>query len=599
MWAGMLKHQARNAVEGAARSPPLPREKRVQGLLAPQWGVLTTERLSAPSQPAEPSWTIPAAGETIAGKYVIEGECGRGGLAVVLSAWHAELDRRVAIKLLLPEWSSDMHIVERFLREGRAATSIQSEHCVQIFDVGALDSGAPFLVLEYLEGQNLDDVVMTKGPLPVPTAIDWLLQAAEAIAEGHAHGIVHRDLKPANLFLTQRPDGTASIKVIDFGLSKLTVAGSGGNVERLTQPTDVMGSPSYMAPEQLRASFNADPRTDQWALGAVLYELITGQSPFRGSSMPEICAAVLMQPPATISSLREGIPAAVECAILRCLEKDPDARYRNVAELAAALAPYGSASSRASCESIERVLRATGSAPPMGERVRNVAATFMDPITLPRFPRAAPGSDRKSSDSYAVTRAHSSPVSGKVILCSFLMLACLGLAVLMGMYVHVHHHEPGWVGSQIQSVLRLVTPTQVAALAERSTTTPKGASEPRSEAEPNAVAEANAKIEPIAAASADGPAPSSQKGLPFHGATPLIGMVTPAARPRPQPQRPTKAQPVSLRPRNFDVIPKPTLVESSPLERSFPAGEVPIPASGTTDAPPLDPPTEELLNTAK
>ncbi|HEV3192915.1 MAG TPA: protein kinase [Polyangiaceae bacterium] len=567
-----------------------------QGYLAPQWGVPTTERLSAPSQSAEPNWTIPAAGETIAGKYVVEGECGRGGLAVVLSAWHAELDRRVAIKVLLPEWSSDRHIVERFLREGRAATSIQSEHCVQIFDVGALDNGAPFLVLEYLEGQNLDDVVLTKGPLPVPTAIDWLLQAAEAIAEGHALGIVHRDLKPANLFLTQRPDGTASIKVIDFGLSKLTVAGSRGDVERLTQPTDVMGSPSYMAPEQLRASCDADPRTDQWALGAVLYELITAQSPFRGGSMPEICAAVLMQPPATISSLREGIPAAVECAILRCLEKDPDARYGNVAELAAALAPYGSASSRASCESIERVLRATGSAPPMGSRARNLAATFMDPITLPRFPRAARNSDRNSGDSYDVHSAPANPVSGKVILCSFLVLAGLGLAVLLGMYVHVHHKEPGWVSSEIQSVLRLVTPTKVAALAERSTTTPKAASEPRFAAEPKALGEANAKTELIVALSSDGAAPLSQKVLPFHGAAPLIGMATPALRSRPQPQRPTKAQPIDARQRSFGILPKPTLVESSPLERSFPPGEVP--SSGTTSAP-LDPPTDEIFDTPK
>jgi eukaryotic-like serine/threonine-protein kinase len=584
----MLKHHPLNAGEGAARSPAHRREKRVQGPLARRWGVPTTERLSAPSQPSqppEPNWTIPAAGQTIAGKYRIEGECGRGGLAVVLTAWHAELDRRVAIKLLLPEWSSDKHIVERFLREGRAATSIQSEHCVRIFDVGALESGAPFLVLEYLEGQNLDDVVLTKGPLPVPTAIDWLLQAAEAIAEGHAHGIVHRDLKPANLFLTQRPDGTPSIKVIDFGLSKITVAGPRGDVARLTQPTDVMGSPSYMAPEQLRASCDADPRTDQWALGAVLYELITALSPFRGSSMPEICAAVLMQPPAALSSLRDGVPPAVECAIMRCLEKDPGARFGNVAELAAALAPYGSASSRASSECIERVLSA--------------AATPMDPITLPRLPRlptageeAVGDGDRESSDAYVVRAGSASRVSSKVVFGSSLILVGLGLAVLTGMYASVHGHEPAWVTSNIQSLRRLVSPPTVNAAAERSTMGPAAPSEPGAVAEPMAVEEPNAKAKPVAAVPSGWSVPRSQNAQPVRGA---VSLGTPLLRSH-TPIRPNRAQPVDARQPSVATIPRPTLVESSTLERTFPSGEA---SANATTLAPLVPPSDEPFDARK
>ena len=576
----MLKRQALNAGERAARLPARSREKRVQGYVAaPQWGVPTPERSYIPSQAPLPNWTIPAAGETIAGKYVVEGECGRGGLAVVLSAWHAELDRRVAIKVLLPEWSGDANIVERFLREGRAATSIQSEHCVQIFDVGALDSGAPFLVLEYLEGQNLDDVVLTRGPLQVPTAIDWLLQAAEAIAEGHAHGIVHRDLKPANLFLTQRPDGAASIKVIDFGLSKLTVAGARGDVERLTQPTDVMGSPSYMAPEQLRATCDADPRTDLWALGAVLYELITAQSPFRGGSMPEICAAVLTQSPDAISSVREGVPPAVECAILRCLEKDPGARYENVAELAAALAPYGSASSRASSECIERVLK--------------VEATFIDPITLPSVPKAAEGSGHRSSDSYrnGVPRARASPVSGRVVLFSFLILAGLGLAVLTGMYSYVHRSEPRWGSDNIQSLLRRVAPPGLTAVLERSTTEPNAAPAPEAAGEPKALEESKAKSEPLPLAPSAGPAPRSQKALSIRGPVPIATVL-----PRSHGQRPTTAQLVDARQHSVGPIQKPTLVESSSLERTFPASEAS--ADRITPAP-IVPATEEILDTRK
>ena len=294
-------------------------------------------RLSQPSvapmtnRALEPSWTIPSPGDTLAGKYVVDGLCGRGGLAVVLSAMHAGLGQRVALKMLLPEWAGDRDVVQRFVREGRAATRIRSEHVVRVFDVGTLESGAPYLVLEYLEGHDLDEVLAMWGPLPVPTAIDWILQACEAIAEAHACGIVHRDLKPANLFLTQRADGSACVKVLDFGLSKLTDPRMCGASGKLTRPTDVMGSPHYMAPEQLRASSEADARADIWALGAVLHELLTTQPPFRGDTMPELCATVLTQPPARLSSLRENVAPELERAVLRCLEKDPNARFATAA----------------------------------------------------------------------------------------------------------------------------------------------------------------------------------------------------------------------------------------------------------------------------
>ncbi len=272
---------------------------------------------------AELTWAVPGPGDTIAGKYVVEAPCGRGGLAVVLLAMHTELDRRVAIKLLLPEWAGDAEVVERFLREGRTATRIKSEHVVRVFDVGTLEEGAPYLVLEYLEGHDLEEVLTNWGPLSVSTAVDWVLQAAEAIAEAHGHGIVHRDLKPANLFLTKRADGSACIKVIDFGLSKLTdprlLVGS-----KNTLPTDVMGSPHYMAPEQLRATCTADERTDLWALGAVLHELIAGQPPFGGQTVPEICVTVMtLSADARISSLRRAERAhrSSERAVLRCASR--------------------------------------------------------------------------------------------------------------------------------------------------------------------------------------------------------------------------------------------------------------------------------------
>ncbi|HXN32365.1 MAG TPA: serine/threonine-protein kinase [Polyangiaceae bacterium] len=373
----------------------------------------------------EPSWTIPTPGDTLAGKYVVEGLCGRGGLAVVLSAMHAGLGQRVAVKMLLPEWAGDQDVVQRFVREGRAATRIRSEHVVRVFDVGTLENGAPYLVLEYLDGHDLDEVVSMWGPLPVATAIDWVLQAVEAIAEAHAYGIVHRDLKPANLFLTQRADGSACIKVLDFGLSKLTDPRMSGASAKLTRPTDVMGSLHYMAPEQLRASCEADTRADLWALGAVLHELLTTQPPFRGETMPELCATVLTQPPPRLSSLRENVAPEIERAVLRCLEKDPSARFATAAELARALSPFGTDVARRSCARIERVLETGG-------RASELTPLPSQPIESFDWQGAWPSE---------VPFRRPSATSPKMILGSLLILGGIGAGAFLWMYSSVHGDE--------------------------------------------------------------------------------------------------------------------------------------------------------------
>ncbi|HTB72209.1 MAG TPA: protein kinase [Polyangiaceae bacterium] len=398
----------------------------------------------------ELSWEIPERGETIAGKYVIEGPCGRGGLAVVLSAMHLGLDRRVAIKVLLPEWAGDAEVVRRFVREGRTATRIKSEHVVRVFDVGSLESGAPYLVLEFLEGHNLEDIVTHWGAIAVPTAIDWVLQASEAIAEAHAHGIVHRDLKPANLFLTRRADGSACVKVIDFGLSKLTDPRLRG-VSKITLPTDVMGSPHYMAPEQLRATCDADERTDLWALGAVLHELTTAQPPFSGQTVAEICASVLTQPTPRISSIRPNAPPGLERAILRCLEKDPEARFANVAEMAYAIAPFGTA---VSARSYERIARMAG--PPAPAVLPSSPSTLAhNEVTLPSLPSLPPAEDGAparaswpSGPSGGDSRRGlaATDASARVVLGSLLMLAGVGAAVFLFMYSSVHGVEPRSAG---------------------------------------------------------------------------------------------------------------------------------------------------------
>jgi serine/threonine protein kinase len=300
-------------------------------------------------------------GDTLAGKYRVERMLGVGGMGVVVAAFDTLLERRVAIKFLLSEGTQNPEVVARFAREARSAARIESEHVARVIDVGALPSGAPYMVMEYLDGQDLARRVTDHGALPVEEAVDYLLQACEAIAEAHALGIVHRDLKPANLFLTRRADGMSFVKVLDFGISKAASGAAGSQPDMsLTKTSAVMGSPLYMAPEQMRSTRQVDARADVWALGVILYELVSGHVPFEATTMPELCAMVLTE---AAPSLRERCPSAppgLAAAVERCLQKDPSQRFGNVSELANALAPFAPSRSRQSVERISRVLRAAG-----------------------------------------------------------------------------------------------------------------------------------------------------------------------------------------------------------------------------------------------
>ncbi|HEU0034871.1 MAG TPA: serine/threonine-protein kinase [Kofleriaceae bacterium] len=280
-------------------------------------------------------------GDLIAGKYRLERQIGAGGMGVVFAATHVDLDQQVALKFLLDDAAKNPEITTRFFREARAAVKVQSQHVARVTDVGRLESGTPFIVMEYLEGDDLENIVKDAGPLAIADAIRYLLQACEALAEAHALGIVHRDIKPANLFLALRPDGTRIVKLLDFGISKAAPAWADEKLQSLTQTAAVIGSPRYMSPEQLRSSRDVDSRADIWALGVTLYELLGGKSPFARGTMPEVCASILKDEPESLAGLRPEVPAELEAVIRRCLAKEPDSRYRNVAELALALRPFG------------------------------------------------------------------------------------------------------------------------------------------------------------------------------------------------------------------------------------------------------------------
>jgi serine/threonine-protein kinase len=298
-------------------------------------------------------------GDILAGKYRVDRLLGVGGMGVVVAASHVQLETKVAIKFLLPEMLDSREAVARFAREARAAVRITSEHVARIFDVGTLENGAPYMVMEFLEGGDLAAWVEQRGRLPVEQAVEFVLQACVAIADAHGLGIVHRDLKPANLFCVRRTDGQLLIKVLDFGISKVTQFGASGPGVSVTKTSALMGSPLYMSPEQMQSSKAVDSGTDIWALGIILFELLTGQTPFAGETLPEVVLNIATRPPRSLRAFRPDVPEGLEAVILHCLEKDTKARYRNVGELAVALLPFAP-QSKTLVDRISGIMQASG-----------------------------------------------------------------------------------------------------------------------------------------------------------------------------------------------------------------------------------------------
>ena len=277
-------------------------------------------------------------GDVLAGKYRVDSVLGAGGMGVVVAATHLQLLHRVALKFRLERGPPRLEDNERFLREARAAAGLKSEHVARVLDMGTLESGAPYLVMEFLEGETLGALLRAQGSLSVDAAIGHVLQCCEGMAEAHARGIVHRDLKPENLFLTTRTDGAPLLKILDFGIAKVTEPD--GLSTSLTITRQVVGSPQYMSPEQLRASRDVDGRADLWALGVILYQCLTGNLPFDSETFTQLVLKIAEETPVRPRVLRADVPAEVDAAVMRCLEKDPSRRFADAAELAMALAPF-------------------------------------------------------------------------------------------------------------------------------------------------------------------------------------------------------------------------------------------------------------------
>jgi serine/threonine protein kinase len=333
-------------------------------------------------------------GEIIAGKYRVLRALGEGGMGHVVLAEHVHLGERVAIKRLRPGTVGHGTASTRFLREARAAAKLRGEHIARATDFGVLEDGTAYLVLEYLDGEDLAQVLKRQSRVVTPVAVGYLLQACEGLAEAHAEGLVHRDIKPANLFLTHRPDGTPLLKVLDFGVAKRIEPDLGGETSGLTGTGAMMGSPIYMSPEQLSSSKDVGPTADVWGLSVVLYELLTGKQPFGGETFPAIAGAILYVPSPDPCAVRQAIPRGLGDVVLKGLAKKPEDRFRSVGELARALAPFADDEASVHASRASRILRETEdgrpSLPAVESTARSTAARSLDGPPGPASPSTEP-----------------------------------------------------------------------------------------------------------------------------------------------------------------------------------------------------------------
>jgi eukaryotic-like serine/threonine-protein kinase len=305
----------------------------------------TTGEWDAPEPPA-PATTL-TIGDTI-GRFRIDEVLGAGGMSVVFAATHVEMPLRVAIKVLHRALVASTDANIRFTRDARLVAQLKSEHVCRLQTLGRLSDGEPYMVLELLDGEDLHRA-LGRGPLPVMTAVDYMIQACSGLAEAHRKGIVHRDIKPANLFRVTRPDGAPLIKLLDFGIAKDLF-----DAIQLTRTGAQIGSLPYMSPEQLRSSRSVDQRTDIWSLGVTLFHLIAGFLPFDcEGSFSEVAVRIWSERP---RALPAEVPSPLSDTLARTLARDPADRPGNVAELARALAPYASGAGRADSERVERIL---------------------------------------------------------------------------------------------------------------------------------------------------------------------------------------------------------------------------------------------------
>ena len=378
-------------------------------------------------------------GQVVAQKYRVDRFIGQGGMGVVVAGFHLELDQPVAIKFLISESGLESEGAERFRREARAAAKIHSEHVARVFDIGLLDERVPYMVMELLHGNDLEHELERRGALPAAEAVGYVLQAIDAVAEAHSAGIVHRDLKPTNLFLAQRADGSRIVKVLDFGISKSV--GSGRQLEvALTRTAAFVGSPLYMSPEQMRSARDVDARADVWALGAILYVMVSGQLPHPGVSLPEVCLAVMNSTPRPLKDFVPDVPDGLEAILMKCLAKEPAQRYSSVAELAEQLLPFAPEWHLV----VERATRLLGGAAHTGSYPPAFARSPNPPV-VSSAPQRISGPHMNDQRTPSATEAPWSKTGGKAgkkRRGPLIIAAVLGLLTVLGVSIYATRDKP-------------------------------------------------------------------------------------------------------------------------------------------------------------
>jgi eukaryotic-like serine/threonine-protein kinase len=439
---------------------------------------------------------IPA---TIAGKYQVERLLGQGGMGVVVLARHIGLDEEVAIKLLLPAQTLDGDGAARFVREARAAFKIKSPHVARVSDVGVLEDGTPFMVMEYLEGVDAAQMIADGRVCALADATEIVVQACDAIAQAHSSGIIHRDLKPANLFITRHPDGSPFVKVLDFGISKMTTQG----LDALTRTTATMGSALYMSPEQMRQTRSADHRSDIYSLGVTLFELLTGRPPFIADTLPALCVEVTTGSPMPLLALRPDLPPELARALEKAYARDREQRYQSIAELCVALWPWVPERAR---PIVERIARAAGPGAP---------AAADPPSEL--MSNAAPArSPLGTGTSVQFARTTAAPVHSDSWLSARMIALALALAVVGGIAIAL--------GAKALLAARPAASGEPAA----SGVTPE---QPIVEIAPPPVPSASTPPEPPPSATAAAPASTT----PPRPRPPKAAVARPTAKPQPMP----------------------------------------------------------------
>lgn len=369
-------------------------------------------RLVATSEaPRDPPPGLPRIGEIVARRYRIERVVGSGGMAHVLAARHVELGHSVAIKVLDPAFGADAGARERFAREARAMAALSSKHAVRVHDVGALATGLPFMVMDLLEGSDLGEVLDERGPLAFDEACAYVEQACDAVEEAHEAGLVHRDLKPRNLFLARVPDGPPIVRVLDFGIAR-AIGGPMGNLQTLTRVGDVVGTLSYMAPEQIKSSRSVDRRADVWALGACLYRFVSGKRPFVARSEPALIEAILGGVPTPITEHRPDVPTVLVSVILRCLRKAPEERFPTARSLKSALAEARAIMAVEPLREATEPARAALTRPLPSARAVRAARATVDPATSPELAHTARASGGHEAASAATRLEGAARVPG-------------------------------------------------------------------------------------------------------------------------------------------------------------------------------------------